>query len=117
MDKNCIHIKNDYEFRRVYRRGKSFVSPTLVTYCEKRRGSRIRVGITTGKKIGNAVHRNRARRVIREAYRQLAPMASGGWDIVFVARGKTPFVKMQAVKDEMLVHLTNAGVIASLRSQ
>ncbi len=106
-----IHIKNDYEFRRAYNRGKSFVSPVLVAYCLKRRGTRIRTGITTGKKVGNAVCRSRARRVIREAYRHLQPRMSGGWDIVFVARAKTAQVKEQVIEESMLSLLRKAGVI------
>ena len=51
------------------------------------------MGITTGKKIGNAVKRNRARRIIREAVRALLPEMRSGFDIILVARGKTPYLK------------------------
>ena len=66
------------EFRRAYTRGKSSVSPVLVVYSLKNRRGLVRVGITTSKKIGNAVQRNRSRRVIREAFRQLAPQVRPG---------------------------------------
>ena len=56
-----------------------------------------RVGITASKKIGGAVARNRARRIIRAAYRQLAPRVAPGYDLVFVARTRTTKVKMQQV--------------------
>ena len=56
-----------------------------------------RLGIVTSKKIGNAVKRSRARRVIREAFRLLEPELrekyEQRYDFVIVARGKTPFMK------------------------
>lgn len=51
------------------------------------------MGITSSKKIGKAYQRNRARRVIRAAYAQLAPRLNGNYDIVFVARSATCSVK------------------------
>ena len=46
----------------------------FVCYVKERRGSANRLGIVTGKKVGNAVKRNRARRVIREAFRLFEPL-------------------------------------------
>ena len=106
-----VTIKENKDFSRLYRRGKSYVSPVLVTYVMKNRGGTPRYGITTGKKIGNAVKRSRARRVIRAAYDTLFPELRGGYDLIFVARGKTPFVKSQVVKKAMRQHLKTAGVI------
>ena len=71
----------------------------------------MRIGITSGKKIGKAVKRNRARRVIRAAYYQLNSRVKGGFDIVFVARTKTTEVKMQQVLFEMEKQLLQLGVI------
>lgn len=107
----CRSIKNDYQFRRAYSKGKSVVSPCLVCYCTKRKKGGILVGITTGKKVGNAVLRNRARRLIRESARLLKSEMSGNWEIVFVARSRTPHLKMQSVMSDMRRLLTEAGVI------
>jgi len=101
----------NHEFRRAYARGKSFVSPMVVVYVLKNRCRALRVGITTSKKIGNAVQRNRARRVIREAFRQILPQVRTGYDIVFVARGRTPFVKSTEVRRHMLRQLKEAGLL------
>lgn len=109
-----LTLRENREFKRAYVRGQSYVSPVMVTYVVKNRLRRLRVGITTSKKTGNAVERNRSRRVIREAYRSLLPELKAlrqGYDIVFVARGKTPFVKMQEVKKAMLSHFAKAGVM------
>lgn len=106
-----ITLKENREFSRLYRKGKSFVSPVLVTYIAKGRPKQKRFGITTGKKIGNAVKRSRSRRVIRAAYYQLFDSIKPGYDIVFVARGKTPFVKSTDVYRDMKKHLKSAGLL------
>ena len=86
-----VPICRNNDFRRIYARGKSYVSPLVVVYALKNRTKNVRVGITTSKKVGNAVQRNRSRRVIREAFRALAPRVRPGFDLVLVARGKTPY--------------------------
>ena len=104
-------LKENKDFRRLYYRGKSLASPCLVTYVMKNKSGKVRVGITSGKKIGKAVKRNRARRVIRAAYYQLDGRFKCGWDIVFVARTKTTEVKMQTVLADMEKQLLQLGVI------
>ena len=110
MEKMVALCRNN-DFRRLYARGKSFVSPVVVVYTLKNRTGQVRVGITTSKKIGNAVQRNRSRRVIREAYRGLASRVRAGVDLVFVARGKTPYVKSTDVARHMERQLQAAGVL------
>ncbi len=108
-----ITVKENRDFARAYRRGKSCVSPVLVTYALPAKGMPTRYGITTGKKVGNAVRRSRARRVIRASYFQLFDQVKPGFILIFVARGKTPYVKSQAVCRAMRQHLTTLGVISS----
>ena len=104
-------INKPKDFSKTYKKGKSFVAPVLVTYILKNYKKGIRLGITTSKKIGKAVYRNRARRVIKEAFRQLRPRLAGNFDIVFVARGRTPYVKMQDVRAKMAESLKKLGVL------
>lgn len=53
-------------------------------------GPPLRVGLTASRKVGNAVVRNRARRRLREAARQVLPLhALPGHDLVLVARAET----------------------------
>mgnify|MGYP000898860516 FL=1 len=82
-------LTRNNEFARAYTRGKSFVHPHVVLYVNKNRLGRTRVGITASKKIGNAVTRNRARRVLRAALYEVLPPDVGGYDLVLVARGMT----------------------------
>ena len=63
MSKAVITIHQNTDFRRVYGRGKSCKSPALVIYSLKNRAGICRIGITTSKKLGGAVERNRCRRV------------------------------------------------------
>ena len=54
-----VSLNLNKDFLRLYHKGKSCAKPTLVVYCMKNRLGLCRVGITTGKKIGGAVQRNR----------------------------------------------------------
>ena len=99
------------EFQRAYRRGKSLAHPLLVTYYLRGKRGQNRIGITTSRKIGGAVERNRARRIILEAYRQLEGELSPGWELVFVARTKTTTVKTNDIRKVMKKHLAQAGIL------
>ena len=104
-------LNRNADFHRAYRRGKVCTNPALVSYFSKNRAGICRIGITTSKKIGNAVERNRSRRVIRAAFRAVESEINGGWDIVFVARSKTKYLKSTQLEAIMLAHLKQAGVI------
>ena len=106
-------LNTNKDFRTLYYRGKSQVHPALVTYVRKNRLGVPRVGITTGKKLGKAVKRNRCRRVIREAYRSLLPRIKGGWDLVFVARTRTAALRSTDIARIMEAQLIKAGVLAT----
>ena len=84
--KHTIALKQNHEFRRLYNKGRSAVSPYFAIYCRKTNRPISRLGITTGVKLGNAVKRNRARRRIRELYRTNEAWLAPGYDIVVVAR-------------------------------
>ena len=115
--KRTVSLNQNRDFVRLYRRGKSQVHPLLVTYCQKTRRGRPRMGITATKKVGGAVQRNRAKRLIREAYRQLEPGIQGGWDLVFVARSRTAQVKMQQVRGVMEAQLRQLSVLGPPRAK
>lgn len=94
-------IKSNRDFSFLFKKGESVVTYGFVCYVRPRRGGSNRLGIVTGKKVGNAVKRNRARRIIREAFRLLDPVlkekTQKRYDFIFVARSKTPSLKMQQV--------------------
>lgn len=114
MDSVKLNLNKD--FRRLYGRGKSHVHPLLVTYIIPNRRGIIRYGITTGKKVGGAVQRNRARRVIEAAMRENLKRADcGGADVVFVARTRTVSAKSYDVASVMKKHFKEGGLIQSAR--
>ena len=89
--KHTVPLKQNHEFRRLYNRGKSAVSPYFVIYCRKTGRPVNRLGITAGVKLGNAVKRNRARRRIRELYRTHEAGLAVGYDVVVVARARAVY--------------------------
>jgi ribonuclease P protein component len=98
------------DFSRVYARGSSYVHPQLVLYVMKNRGRRTRIGLTATKKIGHAVDRNRARRVMRAAIAEHLDYDIGNYDLVFVARGRTPQVKSTVLSKTVATLLAKAGL-------
>lgn len=104
-------LRENRDFRTLYYRGVSKVSPILIVFARKNKWGYTRTGITTGKKVGNAVKRSRCRRVIRAAWQSLAPQVNGSWDLLFVARTRTAFVKSTDVASAMEKLLREAGVI------
>ena len=81
-------IKENYEFRRMYAKGKSGVSSCLVVYCRPNRLGHNRLGVTVGKKLGHAVVRNRVRRRLREIFRLAQPEMKQGYDVIVVGRAR-----------------------------
>ena len=104
-------LKENKDFSRLYYTGKSRADSCLVTYVSKSRRNETRVGITSSKKIGKAVERNRARRLIRASFSFFENDLNANYDIVFVARSKTTKVKMQDVKEQMETQLKALGAI------
>ena len=104
-------FKLNKDFRRLYGRGKNLVFPSVVDYYQKNRLNTCRVGVTAGKKVGCAVKRNRAKRVILASFRELLPHISGGYDFVFVARAKTATVKSTVVFNSLKKAFLKEGII------
>ena len=82
----AVTVQENYEFRRIYRKGKSAVSPQLVIYCQRNRRGHSRLGVSVSTKLGCAVVRNRVRRRIREIYRLNKAKMLPGYDLIVVAR-------------------------------
>ncbi len=98
-------------YRRLYRQGKSVVTPLFVLYIRANGQKTNRLGLTTSKTVGKAVQRNRCRRVLREAYRLLEPEMKPGFDMILVARTKTSTVSMNTVKELLKQVLERQGAM------
>lgn len=106
-----VTLKLNKEFRRLYGRGKSFVHPALVTYIIKTGAPTVRYGITVSKKLGTAVARNRAKRIITAAWRETAPKLNQHIDIVFVARSRILSLKSTDVAAILERQFMSAGLL------
>ena len=100
--KKAVTLKENYEFRRMYQRGKSAVSGSMVVYCKKNRLDHNRLGLTASTKLGHAVVRNRCRRRLREVYRLNSPALRQGYDLILVARGRTIFAPWKELNDTFM---------------
>lgn len=107
---SIIKIKENHIFKRAYNKGKAYVCPYAVVYILKNPQGNTKLGITTGKKLGNAVSRNRARRVITAAFRSLLPQIASGYSFVIVARVRILSVKSTTVAEAFSKLLKSAGV-------
>lgn len=122
---NFISLTENHLFSKAYRSPKRYVTKTLAVYVlkdrhEKRlrkenpmKESLNRVGISASKKVGGAVERNRAKRVVREAYRQtdLECGIKRGYIIVIAARERATVVKMQDAMSDLRHALTKLDML------
>lgn len=99
-------LKDNKDFLSLYKKGRYIVSKYSVIYVKPNGRSFNRFGITAGKKIGNAVCRNRAKRLIRLAYRQSEIDMPIGIDIVIVARSGILNIK----SDEYCYYMKKYGI-------
>ena len=103
-------LKLNHIFRRLYAT-QGFANSMLVLYARPNRLGLNRVGITTGKKRGTAVVRNRARRRMREVYRLNEHLFRPGYDIVVVARHRCVTADFQKLTKGYLSLAQKAGIL------
>ena len=108
-----LAIKENHLYNKAYKRGDRSVGKYVAVYVLRDlRARRImlenpekkylnRLGIAVSKKIGNAVTRNRAKRIIRAAYRSLEGEIKTGFLIVISAKSEIVGKKMQDVEREL----------------
>ena len=100
--KRAVTLKENHEFRRLYHKGASAVSGSMVIYCRKNKLGHNRLGITVSVKRGHAVVRNRARRRLREVYRLNSGQLRQGYDFVLGGRGRTVTGSWKELNDSFL---------------
>ncbi|MCL2402121.1 MAG: ribonuclease P protein component [Oscillospiraceae bacterium] len=95
-------LTKNYEFKRLYNKGKSMSTSCVVVYCRRNGSNANRLGITVSTKVGNAVQRNRVRRRLKEIYRLNEDNLTNGFDIVIVARVRARFAEYKMLESSVL---------------
>jgi ribonuclease P protein component len=110
--KRSFRLTRSTDFKRVRRLGKSYAHPLVVLYMLKSDGPGTRVGVTAGVSIGNAVKRNRAKRLMRAAMNELLPNTLPGFDLILIARSPLPSADLQQTRAALTSVLGRAGLLS-----
>ena len=98
-------LRSRERFQQVRRRGESRKVPLAILVYLRNDLQYSRFGFTASRRVGNAVQRNRARRLLRESVRLRLNTIESGWDLIFIARpaivGK-PFQEVDAACEQLL---------------
>jgi ribonuclease P protein component len=98
-------LASEADFRRVRAEGRAWAHPLLVLHARSGGGPGFRLGVSTSKRIGKAVVRNRLRRRVRELFRARLKGLRQGWDVVIVVRppaATAPFAELGEAVDQLL---------------
>lgn len=98
---NTIPLKKNYEFMRIFKKGRFQAGKFMTLYVLENRFGSNRLGITASRKVGNSVKRNRLKRLIRENYRLIEDNIESGFDIIFVARESNIMPEFDDIRKEM----------------
>jgi ribonuclease P protein component len=80
------HLRLPSEFRKAYERRRSASDAWLIVYACENGLPYLRLGLSVSRKVGQATHRNRLRRLYREAFRLTRHELPGGLDLVLIPR-------------------------------
>ena len=99
-------IRQRREFQRAYDEGRRVVCRYFVAFVVPRSSGPLRLGVVASRRVGNAVIRNRAKRLLREVFRNRRPGREVSADVVLVARGAIKSAGYEAVES---AYVRNVG--------
>lgn len=105
---NVLRRKKD--FTTIYNKGKSIGEKYVVLFYRKNGLDYNRTAFLASKKVGNSVSRNRARRLMKESYRELKQNLESGYDIIWIARNTICNLKCADVKKSMEAAVKKSGI-------
>jgi ribonuclease P protein component len=103
-------LRMNYEFTRIYNKGRFLAGRHVVLHYLRRPGSINRLGVTASRKIKGSVRRNRVKRLLRESYRLLEDRLVPGYDLILVGRDTPDQPNYQIVSQEVGSLLAKAGI-------
>lgn len=110
--RKSYRVKKEAEFQTVFVNGKSCANRQFVIYMLEKPGQvHFRVGISVGKKIGNAVARNWVKRRIRQTLTDLKPQLKQDCDFLVIARPTVAWMSTAEVKKHLSHVLRLAKVL------
>jgi ribonuclease P protein component len=104
-------LSHPQDFARIQERGTSRSHPLLTVRSLRTDLETTRFGLSTSKRLGGAVVRNRVRRRLREALRVMAPSFQAGWDVLIIARPALVEADHEALVGALRRLLGRSGVI------
>lgn len=113
--KRKFRLKKLSEFQRVRRYGSSYAHPLIVLVAYPNEQHITRYGVIAGRSLGNAVRRNRAKRLMRAAVQPLLPHILPGWDVILIARQPIMGAPFSQLQSAMLDLHERARLISSAR--
>ena len=109
--RKSYRVKKEQEFQKVFHHGNSVANRQFVVYqIDKSNQSHFRVGISVSKKLGNAVVRNRIKRLIRSVLTELKPQLQSEIDFIVIARKPVVSMNYQEIK-KCMMHVLKLGKI------
>lgn len=100
--KKKYRIKKNNDFQRVFKHGKSMANRQFIIYTlEQSEEPEFRIGLSVSKKIGNAVTRNRVKRLIRQVFLEEKERIIKGKDFVVIARKPAAEMNYHEVKSSL----------------
>ncbi len=109
--KRCFRLTRSNDFKRVRRSGKSYAHPLVVLYALKSDHDGVRVGVSAGLAVGNAVKRNRAKRLLRAAMNELMDQTALGSDLLLIARAPLPDANIEQTRAALSNLLKRADLL------
>jgi ribonuclease P protein component len=112
-----FRLRRPADFEQLRKNGRRWNHPLalLVVYQTDLPSSRF--AFSASRRVGNAVARNRAKRLLREAVRSNLTSIPSGWDFLFVARSKTSETTFTEVEEAVIQLLKRANVLESIQKE